>query len=309
MDGIVASTNAGAEYGTSIILDHGNGYQTVYGHLSQRLVNLGDKVTKGQKIAKSGDSGNSTGPHLHYEVRFGQNNPVDPSSLDTAFTASAFNPIIIEKMGNKLSGYMGANAVVSGNTSGSYSGVKGTGSQKTWASQLLGKIGAPVTDSNISALVTWARYEGGHWNNSANYNPLNTTLDMGGNKSINSVGVKRYGSWDEGLTATVKTLLGNRSSERGYAAIVDALKNNAGTSAVLSAVNQSAWVHGEGKASNYNFPRGGGSPATMTSMGDSKTVNITVTFNQADEMSARKFARQVKSYLEQDSTNSLIGSN
>ena len=305
MDGKVVSTNAGADYGTSIVLDHGNGYQTVYGHLSERLVNLGDSVSKGQKIAKSGDSGNSTGPHLHYEVRFGQNNPVDPSSLNTAFTANTMSPIIIEKMGNKLSGYMGANATATGN----YAGIKGTGSQKTWASQLLGALGAPTTDANISALVTWARFEGGHWNNSAHYNPLNTTLDMGGNQSMNSVGVKRYGSWEEGLNATVKTLLGNRSSERGYAAIVDALRSNAGTSSVLSAVNQSAWVHGEGKASNYNFPRGGGSPTTRMSGADSKTVNITVNFNQADESSARRFAKQVQQYLDQENNNSMIGSN
>lgn len=306
MDGVVTSTDAGSDYGTSIVLDHGNGYQTVYGHLSQRLVNLGDKVSKGQKIAKSGDSGNSTGPHLHYEVRFGNNNPVDPNSVPssmTSFTDSMLSPIVLDRVGNKLSNYMGAGASVT------YAGVKGTGNQKEWASQLLGMLGAPASNANVSALVTWARFEGGHWNNSAHYNPLNTTLDMGGNQSMNSVGVKRYGSWDEGLSATVKTLLGNRSSERGYAAIVDALRADAGTSSVLNAVNKSAWVHGEGKASNYNFPRGGGSPATMTSMGDSKTVNITVTFNQADEMSARKFARQVKSYLEQDSTNALIGSN
>lgn len=306
MDGKVVSTNAGADYGMSVVLDHGNGYQTVYGHLSERLVNLGDTVSKGQKIAKSGDSGNSTGPHLHYEVRFGQNNPVDPNSLSTAFTANSINPIIFEKMGNKLSGYMGSNTATTGN----YAGVKGTGNQNTWASKLLGALGAPVTDSNISALVTWARYEGGHWNNSASFNPLNTTLDMGGNKSINSVGVKRYGSWEEGLNATVKTLLGNRSSQRGYAAIVEALRGDAGTSAVLGAVNQSAWVHGEGKASNYKFPRGGGSPTSVTSMDSgAKTVNITVTFNQADEVSAMKFAKQVQSYLEREHTNSLIGSN
>lgn len=308
MDGTVSSTNAGTEYGTSIVLDHGNGYQTVYGHLSERLVNLGDKVSKGQKIAKSGDTGNSTGPHLHYEVRFGQNNPVDPSSLNTAYTATGVSPIVIEKMGNKLSGYMSASA--GAGASGNYTGKMGTGSQNNWASKLLGSLGAPVTDANVAALTTWARFEGGHWKNSASFNPLNTTLDLGGNKSINSVGVKKYGSWEEGLNATVKTLLGNRSSERGYAAIVEALRSNAGTSAVLSAVNQSAWVHGEGKASNYNFPRGGGGPAMMQAMDSgAKTVNITVTFNQADETSAMKFAKQVQSYLDRENNNAMMGSN
>ena len=305
MDGVVSSIDAGPGYGTSLVINHDNGYQTVYGHLSERLVNLGDRVSKGQRIARSGDSGNSTGPHLHYEVRFEENNPVDPTSLDTAFTGSSINPIIAEKMGNKLIGYGGTSG---SSSTGTYAGVLGTGSEKKWAANLLSKLGAPTTDANVSALTTWARYEGGHWNNSAHYNPLNTTLDMGGNKSINKVGVKRYGSWEEGLDATVKTLLGNRSSERGYAAIVEALRGNAGTSAVLGAVNQSAWVHGEGKASNYNFPRGGGSSKTAPSA-DAKTVNITVTFNQADEASAMRFARQVQTYIDRENNNSMIGSN
>ena len=302
MDGVVTSTDAGPDYGTSIVLDHGNGYQTVYGHLSERLVGLGAVVSKGQPIAKSGESGNATGPHLHYEVRFGNNNPVDPASIDMSLTAGGLTSLSPEQMGTKLSNYMNLSS------SGSYAGIKGTGSQTKWASQLLGMLGAPASASNISALVTWARFEGGHWKNSAHYNPLNTTLDMGGSQSMNDIGVKRYTSWDEGLSATVKTLLGNRSSERGYAAIVDALKRDAGTSSVLSAVNQSAWVHGEGKPSNYNFPRGGG--GSMTSSNDvSKTVNITVTFNQADDASALKFAKQVQMYLNNENNNSLIGSN
>lgn len=306
MDGQVISTDAGPDYGTSLVIDHGNGYQTVYAHLSERLVKAGDRVTKGQRIAKSGDTGNTTGPHLHYEVRFGDNNPVDPSSLpDSGMTGFSTNLYPVrESVSKQLSNYAPSDS------STVYSSVKGTGSQKVWATQLLQKLGAPTSDSNISALITWARYEGGHWNNSASYNPLNTTFDMGGNKSINRVGVKQYGSWDEGLSATVKTLLGNRASERGYAAIVEALRSDSGVNAVLGAVNRSAWVNGEGRASNYNFPRsrGGGAPMSATS-GDARTVNITVTFNQADEASAVKFARQVQSYLDRENNNLLIGSN
>jgi hypothetical protein len=71
--------------------------------------------------------------------------------------------------------------------------------KKTWASQLLTALGAPVNDSNITALTTWQSREGGHWNNSASFNPLNTTLDMGGSESMNGVGVKRYTSWEQGI--------------------------------------------------------------------------------------------------------------
>ncbi|MFZ0456133.1 MAG: M23 family metallopeptidase [Ignavibacteriaceae bacterium] len=55
-------------YGLTVELDHGYGYHTIYAHLSKVLVKEGQKVTRGTQIAKTGDSGLSTGPHLHYEV-------------------------------------------------------------------------------------------------------------------------------------------------------------------------------------------------------------------------------------------------
>ena len=55
-------------YGLTVELDHGYGYHTIYAHLSKILVKRGQKVTRGTQIAKTGDSGLSTGPHLHYEV-------------------------------------------------------------------------------------------------------------------------------------------------------------------------------------------------------------------------------------------------
>jgi LysM repeat protein len=56
-------------YGNVIMIDHGNGYSTVYGHLSQINVSLCQGVTKGQVIGLAGSTGNSTGAHLHFEVR------------------------------------------------------------------------------------------------------------------------------------------------------------------------------------------------------------------------------------------------
>ncbi len=59
----------GGGYGLCVYLDHGNGYSTRYGHMSQVLVNVGDVVQKGQVIGYVGSTGDSSGPHLHFEIR------------------------------------------------------------------------------------------------------------------------------------------------------------------------------------------------------------------------------------------------
>ncbi|WP_100076757.1 M23 family metallopeptidase [Chryseobacterium camelliae] len=64
-------------YGNCVIVSHGNGLATLYGHLSELIAKTNDKVKVGDVIAKSGNSGRSTGPHLHYEVHK-NNTPVNP---------------------------------------------------------------------------------------------------------------------------------------------------------------------------------------------------------------------------------------
>ena len=74
---IVSEFNTGG-YGNYVVIDHGNGYSTLYGHASLNLVQAGQTVVQGQAISQVGSTGWSTGPHLHFEIRI-NNSPVDPS--------------------------------------------------------------------------------------------------------------------------------------------------------------------------------------------------------------------------------------
>lgn len=67
-DGVVAFSGYDRGYGQKVIISHGYGFSTVYAHLSRSLVRQGQRVQRGEVIALSGNTGLSTGPHLHYEI-------------------------------------------------------------------------------------------------------------------------------------------------------------------------------------------------------------------------------------------------
>jgi murein DD-endopeptidase MepM/ murein hydrolase activator NlpD len=74
----------GPSYGISVIIDHGQGIRAIYAHLSALKVKKGDKVEEGELIGLSGNSGNSTGRHLHFESRVSPwryGNDIDPTDL------------------------------------------------------------------------------------------------------------------------------------------------------------------------------------------------------------------------------------
>ena len=281
-DGTVYDDSPGADFGVYVQVDHGNGYQTLYGHLQSRSVKIGQKVVTGQEIGKSGQSGNVTGPHLHFEVRKGKNNPVDPSQF--------------------LTGTGGTKQTVSGKTVSAPGTVLGTGDQRAWATDFLKGMGAPATSANIKAMTTWMAYEGGQWKNSAHYNPLNTTLGASGATDMNSAGVKSYTSYSQGLQSNISTL---QENQRGYAAIRAALLKGNDTAGVLGAVNHSAWgtkIPGYG-GGNSGF----GASITAPQQGGSTNVQITVNIAQASQDEAVKFAKKVQTILEENNSISMMG--
>ncbi len=77
-NGVVRTVSYQVDYGKYVEIDHGNGIVTKYAHLSKVLVRKGQHVQKGEKIGMVGTTGNSTGPHLHYEVQY-RGVPINPA--------------------------------------------------------------------------------------------------------------------------------------------------------------------------------------------------------------------------------------
>ena len=98
-----------------------------------------------------------------------------------------------------------------------------------WQRRLLRQLGAPATPANLRFLSEWHLREGGGDKNTAHYNPLNTTQGAPGAVGINSVGVKAYRNAQQGINATVATLLGGR-----YNDIVSALRSGKATAGQLA---------------------------------------------------------------------------
>ena len=76
-DGIVATAEYGSGYGNNVVVNHGYGYETLYGHMAKILVRAGQKVKRGELIGYVGNTGLSSGPHVHYEVHK-NGDPVNP---------------------------------------------------------------------------------------------------------------------------------------------------------------------------------------------------------------------------------------
>lgn len=109
-----------------------------------------------------------------------------------------------------------------------------------FADEVLAGLGIDASKIDVSNIVRWEQYEGGNWNNTAKYNPLNTTQAEPGSVSFDpnasNPNVQAYVDWQQGVDATVATL------ENGnYGNIIDALKTNQDYPSFAAAVNTSPW--------------------------------------------------------------------
>jgi hypothetical protein len=139
-------------------------------------------------------------------------------------------------------------------------------SASDFAKMLLQGLGAPLTDQNISNITMWEGKEGGHWKNTARYNPLNTSYQMTGSMNFNGgtgSGVQAYQSWEQGLAATIGTLTGKDAGPRGYTNIINLLKSgNASQADFIKALQASNWDaghYGGGMSSSMGGSSTGGS--------------------------------------------------
>ena len=147
-----------------------------------------------------------------------------------------------------------------------------------WAQAQLAYMHLPVTQSNIDFLVSWAAREGGNWENTANYNPLNTTQREAGSSVMgggNTAGVQSYQDWSQGLQATAATLA-------NYGQIMSALQGGnalAGAESGAMSTDLSRWSGGGyttiGNNSSYGSTTGG--PSNPSGAAGSSTGGGTIT--------------------------------
>jgi murein DD-endopeptidase MepM/ murein hydrolase activator NlpD len=305
-DGVVSKEVLDSGYGTAVMIEHPDGMQSIYGHLSSKEVNAGDQVKAGQRIGKSGDTGNSSGPHLHFEIRKGKNNPVDPAGYTSApsllggqYVSGFVAPTSSELLGtgaasNSMNNSVGATMSIDGPVG------KGALSNSELISIL---SGAGFSGSSLETAFRVVRAESGGVaarhsdpsllkDDSYGLFQINMLGDMGTRRNANYL--KTYGQY------------GYKGPESLYDPTINARIaydiSKGGTKWTDAWTNTSKKL---GITGGGDVGYGASMPSQLQS--GSKTVNITIKIDKATEQDAMRFAKKVKEYLEHDKEISMIG--
>ena len=331
MAGVVSSTDLGPDYGMAIMVDHPNGYQTIYAHLSEKDAKVGQTVAKGQRLGKSGDSGNSTGAHLHFEVRQGKNNPVNPDTLLSGSNdilnpyfasilptqgdvtgSSASTPTSTSSGGANLKATPGAGAP-NGDAVAMQQWLMGQGMSANGAagvvSNLLAESGLRTTaagdkSNGVATSYGIAQWHAGRWdalNKFAKTSGLDaSSLDAQSQFLMKELRQKQYGN----LMSTLSDP--NVSAYDATAAFMKTFERPLNTS-----VEAVTGRYDRGQAA-LATPHGGGSGGT--SFGDvsaitngNNTVNVTLKIERASDEEAERFARKVTDYIQNGTEISMMG--
>jgi len=325
-DGVVSQVDINADYGTSVLIDHADGTQTLYAHLSERSVKVGDTVKLGQRIGKSGDSGNAGGPHLHFEMRKGKNNPVDPNKyLSGGMGSGSTNDLLA--MGYSTTVPIPSDVLGSSKTSTSSSSTSSTSSGTPYMGS--GNYSKNALDDNsLRSTLTNAGFSGQGLENAMKI----ARAESGGRPgAYNGVGPDNsYGLFQINMIGD----LGKKRNEnylRDYASIgytgPESLYDPAINSKIAYAISNegtkwgTAWVNSAKKVGVGGGTTGYGAamPAALTTtesiasmpstaaLQGNKTVNITLNIERASEQEAMRLVRLVKTHLENDKDLARIG--
>lgn len=306
-DGKVSAVDLNADYGTSIMIDNINGTQSVYAHLSAKDVKVGDQVKQGQRIGKSGMSGNAKQPHLHYELRDAKNHPVNPLS-----SAASGSPYLTMAYANTV-------ATQSSLTGDSSTATPSASSSSSSASLTIGKGGkgslsdselrdvlsrAGFSGSSLETAMAVARAESGGVpgrhsdpslikDDSYGLFQINMLGDLGTRRNANYL--KTYGKY--GYTGPQSLYDPEINARIAY----DISKS--GTKWSDAWVNTSQKLGIGGATTGY-----GAAVSSPTTDGGNRTVNVYLKIDKASEEETIRFAKKVKYYLENDSELSKIAS-
>ena len=325
MAGIVSSTDLGPDYGMAIMVDHPGGYQTIYAHLSEKDAKVGQTVAKGQRLGKSGDSGNSTGAHLHFEVRKGKNNPVNPDTL-----LSGSNDVLNPYFATILP------------TQGDVTGSSASTPTSSGGANLKATPGAGAPNGDAVAMQQWLMGQGMSANGAAGVvsnllaeSGLRTTA-LGDNKTSYGIAQWHNGRWDalknfaqkSGLDASSldaqSQFLMKELRQKQYGSLMSTLSDPNvsaydATAAFMKTFERPTNTSVEAVTGRYNkgqsalsAPTGGGAYGTSfgdtsTVTGGNNTVNVTLKIERASDEEAERFARKVTDYIQKGNEISMMG--